>query len=71
MEDDEHKEPSVTEKLTIHFKILECERNLLDQLDVMYQRAFMAKSAQDEYYSEMTNSRIKANIGTDEKNSMR
>ena len=34
----------------------------MDQLDVMYQRAFMATSAQDEYYKKMTKSIIKANI---------
>ena len=39
----------------------------MDQLDVMYQQAFMATSAQDEYYKEMTKSIIKANIGSDGK----
>ena len=58
----EHKEPSVTEKLTIYFKIFECGRNLLDQIDVTYQQAFMASPAQDEYYKEMTKSLIKASI---------
>ena len=33
-----------------HTHIFEYGRNLLDQLDVTYQRAFMATSAQDEYY---------------------
>ena len=47
---DEHKEPSVTEKVTSYFNIFECGRNLLDQLDVTYQRAFMAISVQDGYY---------------------
>ena len=37
LKDDEHKEPSVTEKVTSHFNIFECGRNLLDQLDVTYQ----------------------------------
>ena len=41
LKDDEHKEPSVTEKVTIYFNIFECGRNLLDQLGIMYQRAFM------------------------------
>ena len=31
LKDDEHKEPSVTGKVTSHFNILECGRNLLDQ----------------------------------------
>ena len=41
LEDDMHKEPSVTQKLKSHFNIFESGRNLLDQLDVTYQRAFM------------------------------
>ena len=53
----------MTEKVTSYFNIFKCGRNLLDQLDVTYQRAFMATSAQDEYYKEMTKSLIKANIG--------
>ena len=52
----------MTEKVTSYFNIFECSINLLDQLDVTYQRAFMATSAQDEYYKEMTKSIIKANI---------
>ena len=64
MKYNEHKEPSVTEKITSYFNIFECGRNLFDQLDVMYQQAFMATSAQDEYYKEMTKSLIKANIGS-------
>ena len=40
----------------------------MDQLDVTYQRAFMATSAQYEYYREMmTKSHIKANIRSDGK----
>ena len=42
LKDKNHKEPSVTEKVTSYFNIFECGRNLLDQLDVTYQRAFMA-----------------------------
>ena len=67
LKDDENKEPSVTEKVTSYFNIFECVRNLLDQLEVTYQRAFMATSAQDEYYREMTKSLIKASIGSDGK----
>ena len=47
IKDDEHKEPSVTEKVTSYFNIFECGRNLLDQLDVTHKRAFMTTSAQD------------------------
>ena len=36
LKDEENKEPSVTQKLTINFNISECGRNLLDKLDVMY-----------------------------------
>ena len=62
LKDKEHKEPSVTEKVTSCFNMFNCGRNILDQLDVTYQRAFMATTAQDEYYKEMTKSLIKANI---------
>ena len=48
LKDEEHKEPSVTEKVKSYSNIFECSRNLLDQLDVTYQRAFMATSAPDE-----------------------
>ena len=62
LKDKEHKEPSVTQKVTSYFNIFECGRNLLNQLDVTYQQVSMAKSEQDEYYKEMTKSLIKANI---------
>ena len=42
LKDEENKEPSLTEKVTSYFNIFECGRNLLDQLEVTYQRAFMA-----------------------------
>ena len=67
MKGEENKEPSVTEKVTSYFNIFECSRNILDKLDVTYQRAFMATSAQDEYYREMTKSLIKANNVSDRK----
>ena len=35
--DDEHIEPSLTDKRSSYFNIFECGRNLLDQLDVTYQ----------------------------------
>ena len=37
-------------KGTSHFNIFECGRNLLDQLDVTYQQAFMASPVQDGYH---------------------
>ena len=58
---------NMVEKVTSYFNIFECSRNILYQLDVTYQRAFMATSAQDEYYREMKKSLIKANIGSDGK----
>ena len=60
LKDEEHKEPSVTQNVTGHFNIFECGRNILDQLDVTYQRAFMS-TPENEYYNEMTKSLIKAN----------
>ena len=53
----------MTAKVTSYFNIFECVRNVLYQLDVTYQRTFMATSAQDEYYREITKSLIKSNIG--------
>ena len=41
---DEHIEPSVSVKGASYFNIFECSRNLLHQLDVMYQRAFAASA---------------------------
>ena len=40
LKDDEHIEPSVTDKGSSYFNIFECGRNLLGQLDVTYQQAF-------------------------------
>ena len=57
---DEPKEPSGNQKVTSYFNIFECGRNILDQLEVTYQREFMA-TPQDEYYTEMTKSLIRAN----------
>ena len=42
---DEHIEPSVSVKGESYFNIFEFGRNLLDQLDVTYQRAFTASEA--------------------------
>ena len=42
---DEHIELSVSDKGSSYFNIFECSRNLLDQLDVTYQRAFTASEA--------------------------
>ena len=50
----------MTKKVTSHFNIFECGRNILDRFDVTHQRAFMATPAEDEYYKEMLKSLIKA-----------
>ena len=42
---DEHIEPSVSVKRASYCNIFDCGRNLLDQLDVTYQRAFTASKA--------------------------
>ena len=60
LKDEEHREPSVTQKVKSYFNIFECGRNLLDQLDVTYQQSFMATS-EEEYYKDMQKSLIKAN----------
>ena len=42
LNDDDNIEPSENVKEASYFNIFECGRNLLDQLDVTYQRAFTA-----------------------------
>ena len=44
MKYNEHIEPSVSVKGKSYFNIFKCGRNLLDQLDVMYQRVFTASA---------------------------
>ena len=50
LKDDEHIENSVIGKGTSYFNIFECGRNLLDQLDVTYQRAFKTSPVQEGFY---------------------
>ena len=40
----EHIEPSVSDKGSSYFNIFECGRNILDQLDVTFERAFTASN---------------------------
>ena len=64
------------EKGTSYFNIFECGRNILDQLDVTYQRTLMASPAQEglyqpspereRYYDKLVDSLIKSKIGSDE-----
>ena len=51
----------MTEKVTSYFNIFECGRNLLDRLDIMYQQAFMATTAENDYYKEMLKNLIRVN----------
>ena len=50
MKENEHIEPSVIDKGSSYFNIFECGRNLLEQLDVTYQRAFTASPVQQVLY---------------------
>ena len=60
LKDKYYKEPSVTKKVTSYFNIFECGRNLLDRLDVTYQRAFMA-NPKDKYYNTLLYALFKYN----------
>ena len=44
MKYNEHIDPSESDKGLSYFNIFECGRNILDQLDVTYQRAFTAST---------------------------
>ena len=52
----------MTEKVTSYFNIFKYGRNILDQLDVTYQQAFMATPAQEDYYKKMLKNIIKVKI---------
>ena len=61
-------------KGTSYFNIFECEKNLLDQLDVTYQRVFMSSPVQEvyytspareRYYDQLTKCVIDSNVGSD------
>ena len=60
LKDKEHKEHSVTEKVKSNFNIYECGRNLLDRLDVTYQRAFIS-TPKDKYYNALLDTIVKEN----------
>ena len=75
MKDNENKEPSVIGKGSIYFNIFKGGRNILDQLDVTYQRAFMASPvkkghhmpspAREIYYDQLAKILINSNVGND------
>ena len=72
LKDNDHIEPSVIDKGSSYFNIFECGRNLLDQLDITYQRAFMAtpvpeglykpSPARERYYDQIADSLIESNV---------
>ena len=51
----------MTEKVKSYFNIFEFGINILDQLDVTYQREFMATLAENYYHKEMLKNLIKLN----------
>ena len=63
------------EKGTIYFNIFECSRNILDQLDVTYQRAliatpvpeghYMPSPARERYYDTLSKILINSTVGSD------
>ena len=85
MKYDEHIEPSVSDKGSSYFNIFECGRNLLDQLDITYQRAFTASAAtstlpkgfyqispaRERYYDIMENHIEETNVGNIYKDELR
>ena len=78
---DEHIEPSVSDKGSSYFNIFKCGRNLLDQLDVTYQRAFVASPlqqglyqispARERYYDKMSDHIEEKNVGTIDREELR
>ena len=85
LKDNEHIKPSVSDKGSSYFNMFKCGRNLLDQLDVTYQRAFTAfttaspvqkglyqiSPAQDRYYDIMADHIEENNVGTIDKEELR
>ena len=52
---DDDIEPSANVKEESYFKIFECSRNLLDQLDATYQCAFIASKHHPQYQQDIMN----------------
>ena len=81
MKCDEHIEPSVSDKGSNYFNIFKCGRNILDQSDVTYQRAFtespvqqglyQISPARERYYDIMADHIEKKNVGTIDKDVLR
>ena len=51
----------MTQKVKSYFNIYEFGRNILDRLDVAYQRSFMATSAKYKYYNALLDALVKDN----------
>ena len=78
-------DPSVSDEGSSYFNIFECGRNLLEQLDVTYQRAFTASAAaspvkkgfyqispaQERYYDIMADHIEEKNVETTDKDELR
>ena len=60
LKDKEYKEPPVNKEMTSYFNIFECGRNILDRLDVTYQKTFMA-TPKDKYYNALLDTIVKEN----------
>ena len=75
LKDDEHIEPSVIEKGISYFNIFKWSRNILGQLGITYQHAFMASQVQEgyyqpspareRYYDQLAKRLINLNVGSD------
>ena len=65
LKDKEYKEPSVTKEVKRCFNVFECGRNILDRIDVTYQRAFMA-NPQEKYYTRLLDNLVETNNCNDE-----
>ena len=50
----------MTKEVKIYFNIFECGSNILNRLDVTYQRSFMA-TPQDKYYTRMLENPVEMN----------
>ena len=50
----------MTKEVKLYFNIFECGRNLLNRLDLTYQRAFVA-TPQDKYYTMLLDNLVEMN----------
>ena len=57
---EEYKESAVTKEVPSYFNIFKCGRNILERLDVTYERACMA-TPKDKYYNTLLNTLVDNN----------